>query len=118
MIALTEDDLKELHQRVLQLKMDELFEEPSTYEDDDDDDGLVHIYWIFFSHVIHVYSIYVWPYYWIYRWFQKWRYVMSHLLGIFLIALSIPFVVATLYFGSKRGSYYDSDDYKGNGTAH
>jgi len=38
MIALTEEDLKELHQRVLQLKMDELFEEPSTYEDDDDDD--------------------------------------------------------------------------------
>ena len=38
MIVLTEEDLKELHQRVLQLKMDELFEEPSAYEDDDDDE--------------------------------------------------------------------------------
>jgi hypothetical protein len=34
---ITEDDLKELQERVLQQKMDELFEEPSTYEDDDDD---------------------------------------------------------------------------------
>jgi hypothetical protein len=33
---ITEDDLKELQERVLQQKMDELFEEPSTYEDDDD----------------------------------------------------------------------------------
>ena len=38
MITLTEEDLKELQQRVLELKMDELFEEPSTYEDEDDDD--------------------------------------------------------------------------------
>ena len=44
MIALTEDDLKELQQRVLEFKMNELFEEPSTYEDDDDDDGLAHIH--------------------------------------------------------------------------
>jgi hypothetical protein len=36
MIDLTEKDLKELQERVLQQKMDELFEEPSTYEDDDD----------------------------------------------------------------------------------
>ena len=43
---------------------------------------------------------------------------MAHLLGRFLIVLAIPFVVATLYFGSKKGSYYDSDDYRGNGTAH
>jgi hypothetical protein len=43
---------------------------------------------------------------------------MAHLLGRFLIVLAIPFVVATLYVGSKKGSYYDSDDYKGNGTAH
>lgn len=35
MIVLTEEDLKELHERVLQQKMVELFEEPSTYEDDD-----------------------------------------------------------------------------------
>ena len=37
MISLTEEDLQELHQRVLQQKMDELFEEPSTYEDEKDD---------------------------------------------------------------------------------
>lgn len=37
MTSLTEEDLKELQERVLQQKMDELFEEPSTYEDDDDD---------------------------------------------------------------------------------
>ena len=35
MIVLTEEDLKELQARVLHQKMDELFEEPSTYEDDD-----------------------------------------------------------------------------------
>jgi hypothetical protein len=33
---ITEEELKELQERVLQQKMDELFEEPSTYEDDDD----------------------------------------------------------------------------------
>jgi len=43
---------------------------------------------------------------------------MEHLLGKILIVLAIPFVVSTLYFGSKKGGYYDSDDYKGNGTAH
>ena len=43
---------------------------------------------------------------------------MTHLLGRFLVVLAIPFVVATLYFGSKKGGYYDSEDYKGNGTAH
>ena len=40
---ITEEDLKELQGRVLQQKMEELFEEPSTYEDDDYD-GLVDIY--------------------------------------------------------------------------
>ena len=43
---------------------------------------------------------------------------MEHLLGKILIVLAIPFVVATLYFGTKKGGYYDSEDYKGNGTAH
>ena len=38
MIVLTEEDLKELHQRVFEQKMVELFEEPSTYEDENDDD--------------------------------------------------------------------------------
>lgn len=36
MITLTEENLKELQERVLQQKMIELFEEPSTYEDDDE----------------------------------------------------------------------------------
>ena len=35
---MTEEDLQELHQRVLQQKMNELFEEPSTYEDEDEED--------------------------------------------------------------------------------
>ena len=41
MISITEEDIKELQQRILQQKMEELFEEPSTYEDDDYDDRLV-----------------------------------------------------------------------------
>jgi len=36
MIVFTEEDLKELQERVLHQKMEEFFEEPSTYEDDDD----------------------------------------------------------------------------------
>jgi hypothetical protein len=36
MIVLTEKDLKELQEIVFQQKMEELFEEPCTYEDDDD----------------------------------------------------------------------------------
>jgi len=38
---ITEEDLKELRERVLQQKMIELFEEPSTYEDDDEYDRMV-----------------------------------------------------------------------------
>ena len=37
MICLTEEDLQELHDIVLRQKMNELFEEPSTYEDEDDE---------------------------------------------------------------------------------
>jgi hypothetical protein len=37
MITLTEEDLQELQERVMQQKMEELFEEPSTYEDEKDD---------------------------------------------------------------------------------
>jgi hypothetical protein len=33
MISLTEEDFQELQERVMQQKMEELFEEPSTYED-------------------------------------------------------------------------------------
>jgi capsid portal protein len=34
---ITEEDLRELQKRVLQQKIDELFEEPSTYEDEEDE---------------------------------------------------------------------------------
>ncbi|MGL5882527.1 hypothetical protein [Synechococcus elongatus] len=34
-----------------------------------------------------------------------------------LLLLTIPFTLATLYFGTRNG-FYDSDDYHGNGTAH
>ena len=36
MISLTDEDIQKLQQRVLQQKIDELFEEPSTYEDEED----------------------------------------------------------------------------------
>jgi hypothetical protein len=39
------------------------------------------------------------------------------MLGKALVFVAIPFVLITLYFGT-RGGYYDSEDYKGNGTAH
>ena len=38
MVTITEEDLQKLNQRVLQQKMEELFEEPSTYEDEDEED--------------------------------------------------------------------------------
>ncbi len=34
---MTEEDLEELQKRVLEQKMNELFEEPSTYEDEEDE---------------------------------------------------------------------------------
>jgi hypothetical protein len=37
MISLTDEDIQELQRRVLQQKINELFEEPSTYEDEEDD---------------------------------------------------------------------------------
>jgi hypothetical protein len=36
-IRFTEEDLAKLQERVLKQKMEELFEEPSTYEDEDDE---------------------------------------------------------------------------------
>jgi hypothetical protein len=36
-LRITEEDLEKLQKRVLQQKIDELFEEPSTYEDEDDE---------------------------------------------------------------------------------
>ena len=37
MVTITEEDLQKLNQKVLQQKMEELFEEPSTYEDEEDE---------------------------------------------------------------------------------
>jgi hypothetical protein len=37
MALITEEDLQDLQERVLKQKMNELFEEPSTYEDEEDD---------------------------------------------------------------------------------
>ena len=34
---ITEEDLQQLQERILQQKMEELFEEPSTYEDETDE---------------------------------------------------------------------------------
>ena len=34
-----------------------------------------------------------------------------------LVWVSIPFVLITLYFGTK-GGYYNADKYDGDGTAH
>lgn len=42
MIILSEQDIEKIQERVFQKKMEELFEEPCTYEDDDY--GLVDIY--------------------------------------------------------------------------
>jgi hypothetical protein len=38
MVRFTEKDLEQLQQIIFQQKMEELFEEPSTYEDDEEDD--------------------------------------------------------------------------------
>jgi len=35
-VKFTEEDLQELQKRVLEQKMEELFEEPSTYEDEEE----------------------------------------------------------------------------------
>ena len=43
---------------------------------------------------------------------------MEHLLGWALAIVAVPFVLTTLYFGAWKGGYYDTDNYKGNGTAH
>jgi hypothetical protein len=39
------------------------------------------------------------------------------LLGKLLLFTSVPFVLLTIYFGT-RGGYYDTKDYNGNGTSH
>ena len=42
------------------------------------------------------------------------------MLGEALKWIAIPFVLATIHFGLRKGEndYYDSEDYNGNGTAH
>jgi len=37
-VRFTDEDIEQLQRKVLQQKIDELFEEPSSYEDDGDDD--------------------------------------------------------------------------------
>lgn len=37
MVTITEEDLKELQEIILKQKMEELFEEPSSYEDEKDE---------------------------------------------------------------------------------
>jgi hypothetical protein len=39
------------------------------------------------------------------------------ILSDLLVWISIPFVVITLYFGTK-GGYYNTDNYSGDGCAH
>ena len=38
-------------------------------------------------------------------------------LSLFLIWVAIPFVLLTVFFGTKNG-YYNSEDYDGDGCAH
>ncbi len=38
-------------------------------------------------------------------------------LSTFLLVVSLPFVVTTVFFGTRNG-FYNSDDYKGDGCAH
>ena len=42
------------------------------------------------------------------------------MLGNVLLWVAIPFVLSTIFFGFFKGEtqYYNSDKYKGNGTAH
>ncbi len=39
------------------------------------------------------------------------------ILADFLVWIAVPFVVVTLYFGTK-GGYYNTDNYNGDGCAH
>ena len=43
---------------------------------------------------------------------------MEHLFGRALLIVAVPFVLSTIYFGARKGGYYDTDNYNGNGTAH
>ncbi len=39
------------------------------------------------------------------------------ILSDLLVWISVPFIVTTLYFGTK-GGYYNTDNYNGDGCAH
>ena len=52
--------------------------------------------------------IFKWPYYW--------SYLIMDLTTI-LFLLSLPFVLLTIYFGTKN-DFYESENYKGDGCAH
>ena len=43
---------------------------------------------------------------------------MEHLLGRALAIIAVPFVLTTIFVATRKGGYYDTDMYKGNGTAH
>ena len=43
---------------------------------------------------------------------------MEHLLGSALVIIAVPFVLMTIFVATRKGGYYDTDQYKGNGTAH
>ena len=43
---------------------------------------------------------------------------MEHLLGRALAIIAVPFVLTTIFFATRKGGYYDTEHYKGNGTAH
>ena len=36
---------------------------------------------------------------------------MGHLLGWALAIVAVPFVLTTIYFGARKGGYYDTDMY-------
>jgi len=43
---------------------------------------------------------------------------MEHLLGRALLIVAVPFVLTTIFVATRKGGYYDTDMYNGNGTAH
>jgi len=43
---------------------------------------------------------------------------MEHLLGKALTIIAIPFVLTTIFVATRKGGYYDTDKYDGDGTAH
>ena len=48
---------------------------------------------------------------------SNWVLQIKMTLSTVLVYVSIPFVLVTLYFGT-RGGFYNTDKYDGDGTAH